>query len=412
MKLRNGVTLQGGRYRIVECLGSGGFGITYLAEQPLADRMVCIKEFFPAAYYNREVDTNKVYVGTQGSAEAMERFKAKFIKEAQMIARLEHPNIIAIYDIFEENNTAYYVMKYVDGGSLCDVVRQRGALSEADAVRYIKGVASALEYIHGRSVNHLDVKPGNIMLMKADNQPVLIDFGLSKHYDDSGEQTTSTPGGVSHGYAPIEQYKQGGVSSFSPASDIYSLGATLYYLVTGSVPPSATDIGRDGISIPVSHLSHGVYSAIRSAMSYWREDRPQSIDAFMALIGDDVQDDTSILEATIAEDDVDVCRGDEKTKVNLPPIVEVVVNKPEPVTPHRQPSAEPKREVSDCNGIVLLLLFLFLGIYGVHRFYAGKYFSALLYWFTCGGFFIWTIVDFLKIVTGNFTDGDGRKIEF
>ncbi len=410
MELKSGVALQGGRYRIVECLGSGGFGITYLAEQPLADRMVCIKEFFPTNYYNREVNTNRVYIGTQGSADAMERFKAKFIKEAQMIARLDHPNIIPIYDIFEENNTAYYVMKYVDGGSLGDIVKRNGAMAEAEAVRYIRGVASALAYIHQRSVNHLDIKPGNIMLLKAENQPLLIDFGLSKHYDDSGEQTTSTPGGVSHGYAPIEQYKQGGVASFSPASDIYSLGATLYYLVTGVVPPSATDIGRDGIDIPVSHISDGVRSAIKAAMSYWREDRPQNIEDFIALLDEDA-DNMPMLEATIADDVTRYCGGDERTKVNMSPAIEVVVNTPEPVMPKKQPSAVQKSNVSNCNGVVLLLLFLFLGFYGTHRFYAGKYFSAVLYMFTCGGFFIWTIVDFVKIITGRFTDDDGREIK-
>ena len=284
MQLKKGTYLQGEKYRVISTLGQGGFGITYLAEQVLAKRMVCIKEFFPKEYYNRDADSLHVTLGSQGSAKMMNAYKAKFIKEAQTIANLNHPNIIRIFDVFEENNTAYYAMEYIEGESLNKLVKREGALAEDVAMKYISDVASALRYIHERNIMHLDVKPANIMLRKEDNCAVLIDFGLSKQYDNAGEQTSTTPVGISHGYAPMEQYQVGGVSTFSPVTDIYSLGATLYYLVIGRVPAEAATIGEEGIGELPAHLSTRVRNVIMQTMSYWRKDRPQSIEAVMALL--------------------------------------------------------------------------------------------------------------------------------
>lgn len=284
MQLKKGTYLQGEKYRVISTLGQGGFGITYLAEQVLAKRLVCIKEFFPKEYYNRDANSLHVTLGSQGSAKMMNAYKAKFIKEAQTIANLNHPNIIRIFDVFEENGTAYYAMEYIEGESLNKLVKREGALAEDVAVKYIRDVASALRYIHNRNIMHLDVKPANIMLRKEDNCAVLIDFGLAKQYDSTGEQTSTTPVGISHGYAPMEQYQIGGMSTFSPVTDIYSLGATLLFAVTGRVPAEAIVVGEKGIGTLPSHLSVGVRSAITSSMSYWRKDRPQSIEAVMALL--------------------------------------------------------------------------------------------------------------------------------
>ena len=288
MHLKSGTLLKRGDYRIINSLGRGGFGITYLAEQVSLHRRVCIKEFFPKDYYKRDGDTGALTLSSDGFAEMMGKFKAKFVKEAQTIATLNHANIIPIHDVFEENNTCYYVMEYIEGESLSDIVKRGGAMSERDAVAYIKQVASALEHIHEQQIMHLDVKPGNIMVRSKDNRAILIDFGLSKHYDaTSGEATSTTPVGVSHGFAPMEQYRPGGVSTFSPETDIYSLGATLYYLVTGSVPPLAADIADDGLPALPAHLSSGVHRAIEGAMEVQRRRRPHNAAEFLALLGDD-----------------------------------------------------------------------------------------------------------------------------
>ncbi len=287
MRLQPGTFLQGDKYRIIDVLGQGGFGITYLAEQVMAERKVCIKEFFPKEYYKRDEDSHSISLGTQGSAEIMDLYKAKFVKEAKTIAKLDHPNIIHIFDVFTENNTAYYVMEYIEGESLSDVVKRNGsALAEGVAVDYIKQAASALGYIHERKIMHLDVKPANIMLRKEDGRPILIDFGLSKQYDAEGNQTSSTPVGISAGFAPMEQYQQGGVKEFSPETDIYSLGASLYYLVTGCVPPQAAAIVDDGLPELPAHLSANVRNAIERSMEVQRKRRPHSMDEFVALLDD------------------------------------------------------------------------------------------------------------------------------
>lgn len=282
MQLKNGTELQGGRYKIEKILGQGGFGITYLAEQTGLGRKVAIKEFFMKEFCNRNAETSQVSVGSEGSSELVERFREKFLKEARRIASLEHKNIVPVIDVFEENGTAYYVMKYMGGGSLSDKVAA-GALPEADAVRYIRQIASALDFVHGKLMMHLDVKPANVLLSD-DDEAVLIDFGLAKQYDDAGTQTSTTPVGISHGYAPMEQYRRGGVGTFSPATDIYSLGATLYKLVTGSTPPEASDVNDDGLPALPQQLSANACATIEAAMQPRRKDRPQSVEAFVRML--------------------------------------------------------------------------------------------------------------------------------
>ena len=289
MQLQSGRLLQGGKYRIERVLGQGGFGITYQAVQVALNRKVAIKEFFMKEYCNRDSETSHVSIPSEGSKELVGKFRQKFIKEAQNIAALNHPHIIRIHDIFEENGTAYYVMEYCDKGSLGDLVKRQGALDESEALRYIRQVADALGYIHERKMNHLDVKPGNILLDENRNA-VLIDFGLSKRYDEEGNQTSTTPVGISHGYAPLEQYKKGGVGTFSPATDIYSLGATLYKLLTGQTPPEANDVMDDGLPALPSSVSSATASAIEKAMQSSKKNRPQSVAEFMSLLsgeGDD-----------------------------------------------------------------------------------------------------------------------------
>lgn len=277
------LTLQGGKYQIIRMLGQGGFGITYEAEQVTLHRRVAIKEFFMKDFCNRDSMTNSVTLGTsEGSKDQVERFRKKFIREAQMIAGLNNPHIIKVYDVFEENGTAYYVMDYISGGSLVNKVQHEGPLKKEQALLYIHQIADALDYLHSRNFLHFDVKPSNILLNDK-NEAVLIDFGISKHYDEAGLQTTSTPIGISPGYAPLEQYRQTEISSFTPSTDIYSLGATLYYLITGQAPPDASHVNEDGLPPMPSSIDISLQKAITKAMSPRRRDRPQDIASFLAL---------------------------------------------------------------------------------------------------------------------------------
>lgn len=284
MTLKQGSQLQAGKYEIRSVLGQGGFGITYLAEHTMMRKLVCVKEFFPKEYYNRDDDSQHVSLGSNGSAELIEAYRKKFMKEARTIARLEHPNVIAIYDVFEENGTAYYVMEYIEGESLQSVIDRQGALNANIAKQLIRSVCEALRYIHGLNLLHLDIKPANIMLRKADSRITLIDFGLAKQYDSDGNQTSSTPVGISHGYAPIEQYEADGSSSFTPATDIYALGATLYSLVTGKRAPKASYVMEESMDSLTEQLPLEIKRAIRGAMQHKRKARPQSIDAFLRLL--------------------------------------------------------------------------------------------------------------------------------
>lgn len=285
MELKSGSLLQGGRYRVEKTLGQGGFGITYLGTQIYLGRKVAIKEFFMDGFCMRDT-SSYVTAPTDVNKGLVESFRRKFIKEAQNIAKLKHPNIVSIIDVFEDNGTAYYVMESLDGGSLADKVAD-GPLGEENALKYVRQVASALEYIHSNNMMHLDIKPANILLDSNDNA-VVIDFGLAKQYDNTGQQTSTTPVGISHGYAPIEQYSKNGVGTFSPSTDIYSLGATLYKLVTGATPPEANHIYDEGLPPLPSYITPATCNAIEKAMQPRRKDRPQSVQEFLAILQGDV----------------------------------------------------------------------------------------------------------------------------
>ena len=288
MHLQAGALLKNGEYKIEKVLGQGGFGITYLAEQTSLGRKVAIKEFFMKEHCERDSGTSYISVPSSGSRELVDRFRQKFIKEARNIASLEHKHIVPIIDVFEENGTAYYVMKYFSGGSLSF----NSAIPEDVALRYTNQLASALRFIHQKRMMHLDVKPSNILLDDEDNV-VLIDFGLAKQYDNAGQQTSTTPVGISHGYAPIEQYRSGGVSAFSPATDIYSLGATLYKLLTGTVPPEAMDLVATGLPACPANVSAETWNAVKSAMQPAASSRPQSVDEFLRLVENGKMQDES-----------------------------------------------------------------------------------------------------------------------
>ena len=297
-QLPKNTLLQGGKYKIEKVLGQGGFGITYLATQRISiegpigqietEIKLAIKEFFMKDVCNREEDSNLVSIPSVGSKQMAERFKQKFIKEAWNISKLRHPHIIKVVDVFEENDTAYYVMEYHGNGSLNSRIKQNGAFSEEEATNYILQIADALDYIHKQQMNHLDIKPDNVLLNNK-GEAVLIDFGLSKCYDADGEQTSSTPIGVSVGYAPLEQSRIGGVGTFSPATDIYSLGATFYKLVTGQTPPDASEVLDEGLPDMPSYISSKTQNAITQAMEARRKKRPQSIPEFLTLLDCSIQ---------------------------------------------------------------------------------------------------------------------------
>ena len=291
--LQSNTTLQGGKYRIERVLGQGGFGITYRAimRDSVSGKLgameievpVAIKEFFMKDTCLRNEGSSFVTVPSTGSKNLVEQYRKKFVKEANNLSNLNHPNIVQVIDVFQENGTDYYVMEYLEGGSLRDVVKREGKLDEKRALGYIALIGYALSYMHtDKHLCHYDVKPGNIVLDKK-GTPKLIDFGISKNYDSEGNQTSSTPIGISEGFAPLEQYKQS-VQEFSPQTDVYALGATLYYLLCGKVPPEASDVVNDGLpSLPYT-ISKSIRDAIEQAMQPRKKDRPQTMKEFLELV--------------------------------------------------------------------------------------------------------------------------------
>lgn len=298
MYLPNNTLLQGGKFKIVRHISSGGFGNTYEGVHTMMDTRVAIKEFFPKMFCNRDENTSHITVATQSNRELVDKLRKKFIEEAKSIFKMNHPNIVKVHDIFEENGTAYYVMDYIDGKSLASIVKQRGALPEVEAVGYIRQVADALKYVHSLNRLHLDIKPGNVMV-DANGHAMLIDFGASKHYDmESGENTSTLMGVNTKGYAPVEQSTQS-FTKFSPATDIYALGATLYKLLTGITPPDANLLmaKEENVKPLPNNISIYTSNAVLAAMTLIRANRPQNIDAFLSLLDNTNTDDSTYYES-------------------------------------------------------------------------------------------------------------------
>ena len=294
MELTQGTLLQGGRYKIVRFISAGGFGCTYEAEHVMLHKRVAIKEFFVKDFCNRDESTLQITVGITAKVPLVKKLKKKFVEEAQSLCSLDHPNIVHVFDVFEENGTAYYVMDYIDGPSLNDLVKKNGSMSEAKALGYIKQVADALQYVHSQNRLHLDIKPGNIMVDEKD-RAILIDFGASKQYDEEAGENTSTLLGKTPGYAPLEQMGND-VVKFLPSTDIYALGATLYKLLTGITPPSASLLASgETLEIPTS-LSASIRNAILQSMQINKMKRPQSIDEFIKLFAPTKEESTIVDE--------------------------------------------------------------------------------------------------------------------
>ena len=260
---------------------------------------MAIKEFFPKDFCTRNESDNSVII-TGSNAELIVRLRKRFMKEAKNIAKLDHPGIVDIHDVFQENGTAYYVMDYIDGDNLSSIVKQTGSLSEEKAIDYIVKVGEALEYMHSRKMTHFDVKPANIIIKKETDTPVLVDFGLSKLYTSNTEETSTLLQAVSSGFSPIELYNGESLTEFSPQSDVYSLGATLYFLLTGKTPPAATDLVSNELLLP-SSITVGVRKFISVATLADRKTRPFSIQELCINLPKKISEAELLLEEKIKE---------------------------------------------------------------------------------------------------------------
>jgi len=270
-------------YVIREVLGQGGFGITYLAQDTNLDQPVAIKEYLPVEMAVRDNDSSVHPV----SGESGEQFRwglDRFISEARTLAQFKHPNIVRVFTVFTENNTAYMIMEYEQGQALHELLKQRGTLPETELIGMLMPILDGLEQVHGRGFIHRDIKPANLFV-RSDQNPVLIDFGSARQSMSVATRTLTTL--VSPGFAPFEQYT-GKSDRQGPWTDIYGLGATLYRAVIGRAPVDAMNrseallqTGRD-VYVPLVDLDPPGYSkrllgAIDHAMAFRSEERPQTI---------------------------------------------------------------------------------------------------------------------------------------
>lgn len=283
MSLSPGTLLQGGKYRIVRFISAGGFGCTYEAVHTSLNGRIAIKEFFVSDICNRDEATGYVSVGLQSKVATFDKLREKFIREAQAVFSLSHPGIVHVSDVFEENGTAYFVMDYIDGCSLDDLVSQYGPMKEETALDFIRQVCDALAYVHSNNRLHLDIKPGNVMVDQ-NGRAILIDFGASKQYDTGRGENLSTLLGFTPGFAPPEQMTAD-VSRFLPATDIYAVAATLYNLLTGAAPLSANQrsAGDENEPLPAS-VSESTRRAINAALQLNKSARPQTVAEFSAML--------------------------------------------------------------------------------------------------------------------------------
>lgn len=292
-------------YTIIKVLGQGGFGITYLVSGKVrvgnivVDVRFAMKEHFISSLCSRDGATKSVQFSAPVADQVGRSMKA-FIKESRRLQSLgiDHPNVVRINEVFEANNTAYYVMEYIEGASLQDYVRKHGPMSADAAKALLQPLIEAVATLHSNSIAHYDIKPANIMLSEeADGslRPVLIDFGLAKHYDDAGQATSSiAAAGYSPGYAPLEQYA--GISSFSPRCDVYALAATLYFCVTGHAPKAAQQLRSDEVRRDLEPIlgSQDTDLIVRS-LSIIVENRPADAgELSAALYGDALMTQTRI----------------------------------------------------------------------------------------------------------------------
>lgn len=345
MNLPDGHLLQNGKYRLTHVVGQGGFGITYggiwytevkgslgtvKTEVP-----ICVKEYFFKDYCYREQGSRAVKVHSETGKVLFNKFKEKLIKEAKILSEVHHPYIVNVLEVFEENNTAYIAMEYISGFSLKYMLEKNGMLPEATVLKYVRQIGEALQFVHEKSILHLDIKPSNILIDKNGNAR-LIDFGVSKRYDIEQEETSTTMLTLSKGFASIEQYDNEGTQIFSPRPDIYSLGATMYNLLTGKIPTESILRAARPLKSP-SELNTAITprteAVIIKAMQIVPSDRFATVAEMLAdldfsLVGKEEpvfsnpspagqEEETTIVYSSVPSVDPSVATDDEETVVNI-----------------------------------------------------------------------------------------------
>ena len=276
------------RYIVGKVLGYGGFGVTYIGWDGRLEQKVAIKEYLPGEFSTRMPGHSQVKVFGGEKSEQYHDGLVKFIEEARRLAKFQNePGIVKIFDSFEENDTAYIVMEYLDGETLTSYMDREGTVSEDQAVQMLLPILESLNTVHAEGILHRDIAPDNIFLTK-DGEVKLIDFGASRYATASHSRSLTVI--IKPGYSPEEQYRSRGDQG--PYTDVYALAATMYKMVTGQTPPDAMERRakyenqNKDILVPPHKLKKGISAirenAILNAMNVRIEDRTPDVDTFIS----------------------------------------------------------------------------------------------------------------------------------
>ncbi len=281
-------TLLHEQYLVGRVLGKpGGFGITYFGWDTKLETNIAIKEYLPREYVSRAQDGSTVTPHSEEDSKTFNFGLQQFIQEARNLAKFDHPNLVRVRHFFEENDTAYLVMDYLDGKNLQEYLQQKGGkLPETEAIDIILQVLDGLKHVHAKNLLHRDIKPQNIY-MTIDGRALLLDFGAAR--TAMGGFTKSLSVILTPGFAPFEQYSRRGLQG--PWTDIYACAATLYYMITAEPLPEATEAGHDDVSLislaeGTQNLSGALSTVLEPALATLPEKRPQDVKDFQErLIG-------------------------------------------------------------------------------------------------------------------------------
>lgn len=276
-------TILNGRYMVGKVLGIGGFGITYLGYDLTLEIKVAIKEYMPSSLATRHPDHYSVTL--TGRVETDYQYgMERFLEEARILAKLQNtPNIVSVQNYFKENNTAYFVMEYIDGMSLKAYLASQGdKISYTQALTILQPIMEALIQVHAMNLLHRDISPDNIYITSR-GESRLLDFGAAR-FSLGDDKSVSVI--LKHGYAPEEQYSSHG--NQGPWTDVYAMGATLYRCITGQLPPDAVERNHtDTLQMPSAMgipVPANVEKALATALALRPEDRFPNMEAFLGAL--------------------------------------------------------------------------------------------------------------------------------
>lgn len=272
------------RYLVGRVLGSGGFGVTYLAWDEVLGRKVAVKEYFPSSLSTRVSGQRDITVFTGEKERIFRHGLQRFQEEAQLLTQLNgYDGIVSVYDVLEANGTAYIVMEYLEGITLREKLKRDGPMGEEELLSWVVPMLLSLKFVHQLGCIHRDISPDNIMCL-SDGTVKLLDFGAARYTVMEESQSLSVI--VKQGFTPVEQYQSHGEQG--PWTDLYAVGATMYDALTGVTPEESLErLANDTLRTPAQlgvPLTPAVESAILSALNVRGEDRPQDIDAFLGIL--------------------------------------------------------------------------------------------------------------------------------